>query len=203
MQSHEQAARIASRLGVRVSLATADEPLPAQALTPRELARWKSFASAPAARDWLLGRAALKALVPGDTANLTFPHRAVSISHSGGVGVAVHSTRRLAGIGVDFERWRAQVHPRMAPFFLHPAEREFAGTSAALVRLWTVKEALFKALPDNGKRVLLDLEIDEPAATCGTARGPRGETLRYASGDIGCGSLSIAVTPMGGDHGGV
>ena len=47
------------------------------------------------------------------------------------------------GLGVDFEGWRP-MDPRIARFYLHPDER------GDLLRLWTVKEAVFKATPGNG-----------------------------------------------------
>jgi len=192
--------RFSAELGVPVALATADEPLPLESLTPGELSALQSLGSATARRHWLLGRAALRTLVQQDTSRLQFPHPELSVSHAGGIAVAVRAAAKLSGIGVDFEPWRAEVHPRMADFFLRPAEQTVAGTARELVRLWTIKEALFKAQPDNDGCVLLDFELADPASNCGTASGPGGSTLHYVSADVGVGALSVAVTPMGGKY---
>jgi len=191
--------RFSTELGVPVSLATADEPLPLESLTPGELSALRSLRSDAARQHWLLGRSALKTLVQQDTSRLQFPHPELSVTHAGGIAVAVRSAAKLSGIGVDFEPWRAEVHPRMADFFLRPAEHTVVHTARDLVRLWTIKEALFKAQPGNGECVLLDFELADPASNCGTASGPGGSTLHYVSADVGVGALSVAVTPMGGE----
>jgi hypothetical protein len=154
-----------------------------------------TLARVDGADDRCTGRAALKALVPVglDPGGLTFPHRVFSLSHAGGVAVAVRGEVELAGIGVDFEPWRQRVHPRIARFFLRPAEQRARLDARTLVRLWTVKESLFKALPDNASRVLLDIELADPGAPAGPATGPRGERLRYAGVDLGPGHLAVAV----------
>jgi len=189
-----------TQLGVPMLFATADQPLPMESLTAGELVVWQSLGSDAARRNWLIGRSALKALVEQDTSELVFPHPALSLTHAGGMAVAVRSAAKLSGIGVDFEQWRAQVHPRFAEFFLRPSEHAAAKNVRAIVRLWTIKEALFKALPDNDGCVLLDFELADPASDCGTASGPGGRTLHYVSADVGLGAVSVAVTPMGGKH---
>lgn len=193
------AAELSADLDVPVELAVAREPAPISTLGPGE-ARFVATLSHPDARDtWLRGRAALKALVPGDTSTLAFPHPRLSLTHSAGTAVAVASPAPVAGIGVDFEPWRASVRPAMARFFLRLSEQDAARTPRSLVRLWTIKEALFKADPDNHQCVLLDFELSDPAARCGTATGPSGRVLRYATADVVLGSLAVAVT-MGGDR---
>jgi hypothetical protein len=77
--------------------------------------------------------------------------------------------------------------------FLGPSERVGPLAPDGLLRLWTIKEALFKATPRNQGYLLLDFEVHDTAAACGEATGPRGETLRYVTLRLECGSLAIAV----------
>ncbi len=186
----------AQRLGAPLSLAVATEPLAPHRLTAGELAYFEALRSPSARGDWMLGRAALKALVPGDATRLRFPHPSLSISHAGGVGVAVRSDSLLRGVGVDVEPWRDALPARLGAFFLRPAEVAVVDSPADLVRLWTIKEALFKALPNNARCTLLDIELIDAAASAGSAHGPNGQLLRYASIDIEPGPLSAAVNPV-------
>src|SRR5688500_8593893 len=75
------------------------------------------------------------------------------------------------GVGVDIETGR-RPPPRMARFFLTRKERRCLGQPSPeqLLRLWTVKEALFKADPLNHRRVLADYALDDPLADAGCAR---------------------------------
>lgn len=187
------AADLSAHLGVPVALAVATDAAPTSALSLGEKQFAESLPQREARNTWLRGRAALKALGGGDTSTLRFPHPSLSLSHSDGTAVAVRSDSPLAGIGIDFEAWRACVHPRMARFFLRSSEQEAARTAHGLVRLWTIKEALFKAFPDNSQSVLLDFELSDPCARRGTATGPDGQVLRYASADVVAGSLSVAT----------
>ena len=90
------------------------------------------------------------------------------------------------GLGVDFEDERP-VDPRVARFYLRDHEQ------GDLLRLWTVKEALFKATPDNGDATLLDYEVADPEALAGTATDRAGRRFRYSSGRLRQGWLTIAV----------
>lgn len=161
--------------------------------------------SEPRRQDWRRGRAALRALLPpgSDTADLVFPHRALSLSHAGGLAVAVRCDEGVRGVGVDFEPRRPAADLRVARFFLNPSERGAATGAAALMRLWTIKEALYKAIPDNASCVLLDISLAEPGAACGDAAGPCGELLRYAAVDVADGHLAVAVCRAGSEHGAV
>ena len=144
-------------------------------------------------RDWLLGRAALKQVVEGgDTSLLCFPHRCLSLTHSAGVAVAARADGGQAGVGVDYEGPHA-TDPRIAPLFLVERERAAAAGPDDLLRLWTVKEALFKATPDNLGATFLDYEVAEPAALIGEAEDRTGRRLRYVSGGLNGGWLSVAV----------
>jgi len=143
--------------------------------------------------DWLLGRAALKQVVEGgDTSLVRFPHRCLSLTHAAGVAVAARADGGQAGVGVDYEGPHA-TDPRIAPLFLVERERDAAAGPDDLLRLWTVKEALFKATPDNLGATFLDYEVAEPAALVGDALDRTGRRLRYVSGGFVGGWLSVAV----------
>jgi len=189
-------AALSAALGVGVTLRTATVPLTVEDLSPGERAAWERLpGDGPRRRDWLLGRAALKPLVDGaDTAGVAFPHRTLSLSHSGPMAVAVSVDGAGGGggggAGVDLET-RAGADPRAARFFLH--EDEQAASPHAVLRLWTVKEALFKATPDNADRRLLDYRVTDPSAATGTATDVAGRTFRYASGLLDRYRLTVAL----------
>jgi hypothetical protein len=186
---------IAQMLGIRAQLAVSDMPAPIESLTPGELAESRKLAPGPARLAWLRGRAALKDLLgPGyDTSRLSFPNRAISLTHAGELAVAVRADDDYEGIGIDFEPWGPEVGPRAAHLFLGPAELVGRLPPGGLLQLWTIKEALYKATPANKGYLLVDFEVHETAAMCGEATGPRGETLRYAALRFEPGSLAIAV----------
>ena len=128
----------------------------------------------------------------GDTSLVRFPHRCLSLTHAGGVAVAAWADGSQAGVGVDFEGPHA-TDPRIAPLFLVEQERKAAAGPDDLLRLWTVKEALFKATPDNLGASFLDYEVADPAALVGEAEDRSGRRLRYVSGGLNGGWLSLAV----------
>jgi 4'-phosphopantetheinyl transferase EntD len=166
-----------------VALAFAVTPLPLTTLTAGERAQL------PAGRrrhDWLLGRAALRAHGITDTATVAFPNRCLSLAHAANMAVAARCDGDQAGLGVDLEGWRP-IDPRTAPLFLRPGER------GDLLRLWTVKEALFKATPDNAGVALVDYEVDDPLAHEGRATDRQGRTFEYQSRPLPEGWLTIAV----------
>ncbi|MDQ6726385.1 MAG: 4'-phosphopantetheinyl transferase superfamily protein [Actinomycetota bacterium] len=115
--------------------------------------------------------------------------------------MAVRCDEDVRGVGVDFEPWRPEADLRVARFFLRPTELAAVTGAAPLMRLWTIKEALYKATPDNGPCVLLDFALADPGGACGHAVGPRGEALRYAAIDVAGGHLAVAVCALGRRHG--
>lgn len=181
---------VSAALGAPVRLRGATRPLPLAHLSPGERAAWGALPPAGRRRaDWLRGRAALKLLLAGaDTCDVAFPHPGVSLTHSGELAVAAGAGGQL-GFGVDFEAAHA-VDARAARFFLHPHERAEGGE---LLRLWTVKEALYKATPDNGGGGLLDYELADHEAPVGSATDGRGRVFRYASGWLPGGPLTVAA----------
>lgn len=162
--------------------------------------------TAPARRDaWLRGRAALKRVLgtlgeSSDTSALTFPHPRLSISHSESWAVAVGtSSPKILGIGVDLEI-KSAPKPETARRFLNPAEmvwlrRMDEGERPHLLhRIWTVKEATFKADPQNAQSSLREYGLADPGYAAGKAR--RGSQIfHYAAFEVPQGFLSVAVLP--------
>ena len=110
----------------------------------------------------------------------------------------------VLGIGMDVETNRG-VHPDAARFFLTDSEREWLKeqpgitSSNTLLRLWTVKEAIFKADPDNGEKIIGEYILDEPSAWAGSAyrRDCRFLQFHYTSIQMHDGFLSIAISAKG------
>lgn len=162
--------------------------------------------TAPVRREsWLRGRAALKRLAPSlgvdpDTSSLRFPHRRISLTHSEGWAVAIGlASDRTDGLGVDLEL-KSEPKPETARRFLNPSElvwlrrMDERDHTRLLHRLWTVKEALFKADPENAKNTLRDYALADPGFVAGRAR--RGARFfNYASFEVPDGFLSVAVLP--------
>ncbi|UGY91463.1 4'-phosphopantetheinyl transferase superfamily protein [Streptomyces gobiensis] len=161
--------------------------------------------------------------VSPDTSRYTFPHPRISLTHTTGAGVAAVAVGginpcpspsrklgasppgprgrwgHLVGIGVDIERDR-QAPADAARFFLDERERAWLSTVPAAarateqIRLWTVKEALFKANPGNRHTLLRDYSTHHAAARSGRARGPARHTVfGYATARLGDAHLSIAA----------
>jgi phosphopantetheinyl transferase len=181
------------------------ELLPESRLTAGEQAVLAGF-TAPARREsWLRGRAALKRLQASlggsdDTSTLKFPHAKLSLTHSDAWAIAIGSASpKLLGIGVDLEV-KGAPKPETARRFLNPAElvwlrrMDEAERPRMLHRLWTVKEATFKADPENPGKTLRDYGLADPGYVAGKAR--RGDRVfYYASFEVPDGFLSVAVLP--------
>ncbi|HET9235473.1 MAG TPA: 4'-phosphopantetheinyl transferase superfamily protein [Candidatus Eisenbacteria bacterium] len=172
-------------------------------LTPAEEATKASLVGAPRLDDWLRARAGLKIVLANlgadtDTSTIRFPNARFSLSHCRRVAVAVGvgPGALLRGIGVDLEIGRTPPETSER-FFLSPDE--VAGLpvsdpdrSAALRRLWTIKEAVFKSDPNNTRRVLGDYRLEDPTSAVGQAR--KGDMVfEYASLAFPEGELSVAI----------
>jgi 4'-phosphopantetheinyl transferase EntD len=200
-------------LGVPVRLTAATRPLDPAQLTDAEACRWRSLPAGPRRTEWLLGRRALHLLLEvlgreGDSSGLSFPHPGLSLTHAGGIAVAAGVDTAAAGagvavcgLGVDYEPRRSSVDSRLARLFLDTTEQAWVdrfgarGRGDEIMRLWTVKEALFKATPDNRDVTVAAYAVEDPAATHGAARGPcpSASELGYASVDLPTGFLAVAL----------
>ncbi|HEX7900199.1 MAG TPA: 4'-phosphopantetheinyl transferase superfamily protein [Planctomycetota bacterium] len=148
----------ARALGLPMRLAAAAEV--AVDLAPGERTALDRLKAERRRDSWLRGRAALKALLGGiDTSALRFPNAELSLTHTEDVAVAV-ACEGAGGVGIDLE-----VRPpseRAARRFLSAAEFEAAGGPDGWLRLWTVKEARFKADLRNQGRTILEYAAEDP-----------------------------------------
>lgn len=202
----EIAARATAELGLPISIAVTERCAAIEELSPTERRQLAELTTRERARSWLRGRGALKALIgpfgDTDTARIQFPSPRYSLTHSGDVAVAVVArSERQRGIGVDVE-WDRPAPVAAARFYLTEREAEWTAglpdheRGTELLRLWTVKEALFKADPDNGPRVLSDYELADPGSWTGCATGAR-FVLRSISFRLRGGLLTLAVATEG------
>lgn len=204
MLENEIAAQLGGRLGTALKLAVADREVELEQLSDGERTRLAGLGGEGRAASWRVGRAALKRLrarlgEDADTSAIRFPSRRYSLSHSGGYAVAVAAERAdLAGIGIDLEFVRP-VDLRAGRFFLTPAERVWveglpeARRSTELLRLWTIKEALFKADPGNVRTGLSDYALGDPASARGALALRREKMLQFRYVSLALGSAVLAV----------
>jgi hypothetical protein len=133
--------------------------------------------------------------------SLSLPHPRFSLTHARPLSVAIGlpeaAAGRCLGLGIDFEPWERPVRLDTASLFLSPEEQRWLasqqpGSRARLqLWLWTLKEALFKADPENATQHLKAYEILDLGQPQGLAT--RGAfTFRYCqlAGELG--GLSVA-----------
>ncbi len=189
--------------GAAVTLYAAAEPAALDVLVPAEREVAQRLGGGARA-EFLRGRAVLKACLGAlglstDTSMLNMPHRNLSLTHAAGVAVAAFTAaNNVIGVGVDYEP-HGPVAGRLARFFL--TDRELTSHideqqhGDQLLRLWTVKEALFKATPENEKFTVRDYECHDVWNWQGGASLlPRPNVLlRYVTMAVMGGYLSVAV----------
>ncbi len=98
----------------------------------------------------------------------------------------------VVGVGIDIEGER-DIRGDMLRFFLSPSEQ--SAPPSEWLRLWTVKESLYKACPDNARLLLTDFEVDDTRAGEGTARLAGNDRLvfRYTSRKMDNSILTFAL----------
>ena len=193
-------ADLGRRLSGPVYLASARTPLAEHLLNSADRQRLASFTTTDRKNQWLRGRNALSAVaekldIETQLSALNPPCPGISLTHSDRISIAA-GIGTAQGIGIDFESWR-QIEPAMLRCFLTETEREqlTVPSNFTRLRLWTVKEALFKASAANQGLLLTDFEIGEVGVMTGRARNcTRGNSaLRYTSFMLRQGLLSIAI----------
>jgi len=191
---------------IPVLLVASEAPLDARALTAGELTQVAALSGARRGALWLTARRALRLALAGtgrptDTSAYRFPSPVASLSHSADLAVAAVLAADydgVVGVGVDIELDRVP-DPRTASFFLTESELGWLESvptdevPAVLTRLWTVKEALFKADPVNAETTLRDYQIADPAAMRGRATRSGEIDFQYVSLARPRGVLSVAV----------
>jgi len=192
---HSMEKKINASLGIKISLAMETQPLKREALTSEEHHRVNQFKSKSRQDSWLRGRGALQSLKYRDTPPIIFPNARASITHSQQVAIAaVTDDPSILGLGIDLEVGRFP-KPESVRFFLNEDERDwitpFDESSAKMhrLRLWTVKESLFKA--NTMKRIsLFHFRLEYPEKLTGKAAPYE---MSYASFQVPGGYFSAAV----------
>jgi 4'-phosphopantetheinyl transferase EntD len=188
------------RLNTSVHLASARAQLAESSLDSADRQRLASFTTIERKNQWLRGRKALSAIataldIETQLSALNPPCPGISLTHNGKISVAA-GIGTAQGLGVDFESWR-QVEPAMLRWFLTATEqRQLAiPSNFTRLRLWTIKEALFKASSENQGLLLTDFEVSQVTAITGLARNctRANSSLRYTSFILRQGLLTIAI----------
>jgi len=157
-------------------------------------------------KDWVASREALYNLKERLSdkqriSDISFPSERYSLSHSNGNGLALGTSEKVRGVGVDFEYCR-RMKAETARFFLSSDEIEMAKSLTSgkieenLVRLWTIKEAIFKSDRLNVDRGIKDYDIVNLSFNSGNARvdnGKKKQKFKFSNYYDGKMSLSVAV----------
>lgn len=195
-----------------VELEPAYAPLRESDLTVGERTVWKDLSGNERKVAWLRGRRALRNLrvrqgCDADTSELSFPSPQYSVSHAGELSLAAGVGDTVQGVGVDVELDRVP-GTAFARFFMTSEElnyiRSLRGQTAShcVLRIWTIKEALFKATPDNKGLVLRSFRLTDPSAEEGEATlvSRPGLRLYYSSISLVRGQLGVAISRQS-EHG--
>ncbi|MCP5245549.1 MAG: 4'-phosphopantetheinyl transferase superfamily protein [Burkholderiales bacterium] len=136
-----------------------------------------------------------------DATRIVMPHARYSLTHClNTVAAVANPFKHALGIGIDLEYGRS-MDPRAARFFLTHKEQRIVDTldtvQRQLLRLWTVKEAIYKAdLNNHCNFWFFDYETQNPGALTGIATKvncPGKKKFRYASMPYQDGFLTIAI----------
>jgi hypothetical protein len=120
---------------------------------------------------------ALRAADRTSDAALSWPCPFASLTHSRAIAIAiaVPPDVRAVGIGIDLEHERP-VKPGMARLICGEHERAWLAAlpaerqGAEVLRLWTAKEALYKADPGQGDAIVAEYTLANPGAPITTGR---------------------------------
>ncbi|MEB3286965.1 MAG: 4'-phosphopantetheinyl transferase superfamily protein [Vampirovibrionales bacterium] len=192
-------------------------------LLPIERHTYQGLGAPRRKTSWIKGRKALKMLCSSivnqpagfffqgniDTGLIPFPHPRISITHSGNLAIAVYledtetasdKTPLICGIGIDYQVFRP-IRNRSWRMFLTVDEQAWVSSQPEpeipkeLIRLWTIKEALYKANPANNGTRYVDYHLVSPEQSQGDCvfKGTQERRLQYASIPFEEGYLSLAL----------
>ena len=138
--------------------------------------------------DWIQGRSALKKVFEHlnksiDVTKISFPDQCFSISHTKDCAVAIgilNNCESSNGVGIDLELNR-KIDAKHTRYYLSKYESDLVNSNDDLLRLWTVKEALFKADPNNDGVILKYYNVKNPKTLKGEAINKKGDTFYYNS----------------------
>jgi len=160
--------------GTRIKFLRVDGLAPGLALSPAETQRYSAFRLEKRRKEWLAGRLAAKTLLAAEDGAKKLDAyeiaadafgrpscggRLVSISHSNGWALAALKPGGAAFLGADLEMTEPR-HPAWYRDYFHKAELPEPDPSAA-TRLWTIKEAVMKALGLGLMADPLDIRVVE------------------------------------------
>ena len=197
-------------LSAPLVIVRSDASFAATGLNPAESRHLAELRHEQRRLDWLRGRNALKQLLTtlhcnDDTTALCFPNQRLSLTHAGGSAYAVGTSDGCIGIGIDYEPLR-DIDTRIARWFLNDDEMAWLmkqphqAHGEEIIRLWTIKEAAFKAHPDNDGLVLTKLAIVDPSATKISVNVPEFATpMRVTCRLFDAGYLSVATLRENGN----
>lgn len=128
------------------------------------------------------------------------PHPHLSLTHADGVvvaaAVASADRDRVVGLGVDYEPASRVVSARAARLFLGAREQETVEHHPATARsearlvLWTIKEAAYKATPDNAGHTVAAYRVDAGTTFFRDTLALGHVAIRFAGGH-----LAVAILP--------
>lgn len=154
-------------------------------------------------REWLTGRAALKNVLRRlglslETSKYVFPHSRLSLSHSLEKAVAAGAHCASRGLGVDLEFCPAMAESAERFFLMRPEIKQMnrltpARRARERVRLWSIKEAVFKADLKNAGCGLNHYRLCIDDAEWGLAEKIDGRKFVFGSRILGSGFISVAM----------
>ncbi|MDJ0625595.1 MAG: 4'-phosphopantetheinyl transferase superfamily protein [Candidatus Caenarcaniphilales bacterium] len=198
LEQNQLMAFIKRKLNIEVSIHVDNHRLSIDELTDSERKQLEKIRNEKKKLDWLKARKSLKNVLNSlglsqDTSNIIFPSSRFSLSHSGGYAVAIGIQENclimddpIKGIGIDLELSRTPKRG-IEKYFLSPKEIDWLNSgdidsqAKNRVRLWTVKEAVYKACPKNSQTRLTLFETNNPQEKEGFVNLNSGERINYLS----------------------
>ncbi len=114
-------------------------------------------------------------------------HGFISVSHSD--SVALLARRNVGPVGVDIERPRRQLERISRKFMTSGELQRYTPDPSTLLRLWTAKEAVFKAAAEptlTVSRIFVDLEAS-------MVRIPSGAMFRICFLSLASNTVAVAI----------